>query len=292
MKEKTIDEGKYRMHLLRILRFFISFCEKYNLTYCCATGTMLGAVRHHDIIPWDDDIDVFMPRRDYESLLSIAPEMENEGFRLISAYNCPSYATFAKIYSKDTTLWELESIPFIYGIYIDIFPLDECSDTKAEFSKKYRHFRNLFRKYQLSQIQFNAKRFWGCLKEGDKKMAIKEFASVFFPIFLSERYKKQIINFENIVSKEVGDHLVSYYGDYWDREYFDKKWFRSYIEMPFSDFKVKVPVGYHEYLTNVYGDYMKFPPVEKRVSHHYHYYLNMDKGMTLDEVRNVLKNDK
>lgn len=289
MKDKAIDEEKYRMHLFRVFKFFISFCEKHGITYCCATGTMLGAVRHHDIIPWDDDIDVFMPRRDYERLISIAPEMENEGFRLISAYNCPSYATFAKIYSKDTTLWELESIPFIYGIYIDIFPLDECSDTKAEFSKKYRHFRNLFRKYQLSQIRFNAKRFVRYLKERDIKLAIKEFASMLVPSFLAGRFRKQIINFEKDASGAKGDHLVSYYGDYWDREFFDKKWFEDYVEMPFSDFSVKVPTGYHEYLTNVYGDYMQFPPVEKRVSHHYHYYLNMDKGMTIDEVREELK---
>lgn len=292
MKDQVVDEEKFRAHLFRILRFFISFCEKHNLTYCCATGTMLGAVRHHDIIPWDDDIDVFMPRRDYERLISIANEMENEGFRLISACNCPSYATFAKIYSKDTTLWELESVPFVYGIYIDIFPLDESSDTKSGFTKKYRRFRNLFRKYQLSQIKFNAKRFLRYITEGDKKMAIKELASVFVPSFLSEHFRTQIIRFESVASKEVGDHLVSYYGDYWDREFFDKKWFEDYVEMPFGDLMVKVPVGYHEYLTNVYGDYMKFPPIEKRVSHHYHYYLNMDKGMTLDEVRNVLKNDK
>ena len=121
-------------------------------------------------------------------------------------------------------------------------------------------------------------------------MAIKEFASMAVPTFLADYFRKQIINFEKDASKTRGDHLVSYYGDYWDREYFDKKWFESYIDMPFSDFSVKVPIGYHEYLTNVYGDYMQFPPVEKRVSHHYHYYLNMDKGMTIDEIKEELKN--
>lgn len=289
MKDQVVDEEKYRMHLFRILRFFISFCEKHDLAYCCATGTMLGAVRHHDIIPWDDDIDVFMPRKDYERLISIAPEMEIEGFRLISAYNCPFYATFAKIYSKDTTLWELESVPFVYGIYIDIFPLDESADNKAEFSKKYRHFRNLFRKYQLSQIKFSANRFFRYIKEGDKKLAIKELASILIPSFWAEHFRNQIIDFEKDASKVNGDHLVSYYGDYWDREFFDKKWFQDYVEMPFSDLTVKVPTGYHEYLTNVYGNYMQFPPVDKRVSHHYHYYLNMDKGMSIDEVKEELK---
>ena len=289
MKEQFINERQYKGHLYTILKFFISICEKYNLTYCCATGTMIGAVRHNDIIPWDDDVDVFMPRKDYERLLTIAEEIECDGFGLISARNCSSYATFAKLYDKRTTLWEMESIPFVYGVYIDIFPLDETSDKKEEFSKKYHYFRNLFRKYQISQIKFNFKRFVEEIKMGDKKMAAKEFLSIFIPSRLSSHYRKKIIEFEKEAASGCGEHLVSYYGDYWDKEYFDKKWFSNYIDMPFSDFKVKVPQGYHDYLTNVYGDYMKFPPVEKRVSHHYHYYLNMDRGMSIDEVREELR---
>lgn len=289
MKEQFIDEEKYKNNLYRILKYFISFCEKNELTYCCATGTMLGAVRHHDIIPWDDDIDVFMPRKDYEELLTLSPEMEADGFRVISAKTSYSFATFAKIYNKDTTLWELESIPFVYGVYIDIFPLDETSLPKAEFIKNYRLFRNLFRKYQLSQMKFSALRLYNDIKDKDNKMIIKGIASLFIPSFLSGYFRKKIIQFEKRVSKDKGEYLVSYYGDYWEREYFDKKWFESYLDVPFSDFTVKIPIGYHEYLTNVYGDYMKFPPVEKRVSHHYHYYLNLDKGMTIDEVQKEIE---
>ena len=289
MKEQFIDEGQYKEHLYRILKFFISICEKHNLNYCCATGTMLGAVRHKDIIPWDDDVDVFMPRRDYEKFLTIAEEIESKGFGVISAENSSSFATFAKLYDKNTTLWEIESIPFIYGVFIDIFPLDETQEDKKVFLKKYRYFRNLFRKYQLSQMRFSFKRLMGEIKEGDKKMALKDLLSLFFPRWMSNHFRKKIIKFEKDVSQEVGNHLVSYYGDYWGKEYFDKHWFKDYVDMPFSDFTVKVPKGYHEYLTNVYGDYMKFPPIEKRASHHFHYYLNMDKGMGMEEVRNAMK---
>ena len=190
MKEQIIDEGQYKEHLYRILKFFISICEKHNLTYCCATGTMLGAVRHNDIIPWDDDVDVFMPRKDYEKFLTIAEEIESEGFGVIAADNCSSFATFAKLYNKNTTLWEIESIPFIYGVYIDIFPLDETSENKEAFLKKYRNFRNFFRKYQLSQMKFSFKRFMGEILEGDKKMALKEFLSLFVPAFMSDYYRK------------------------------------------------------------------------------------------------------
>ena len=289
MKEHFIDERQYKKHLYRILKFFISICEKHNLTYCCATGTMLGAVRHNDIIPWDDDVDVFMPRKDYEQLLTIAEEIESDGFGLISAKNCFSYATFAKLYNKNTTLWEMESIPFVYGVYIDIFPLDETDDDRKTFRKKYRYFRNLFRKYQLSQMKFSLKRLLRNIKEGDTKMALKDLLSIFVPACMSDHYRMKIVQFEKEAASGVGNHLVSYYGDYWEKEYFDKKWFEDFTNMPFSDFKVIVPKGYHEYLTNVYGDYMKFPPVEKRASHHYHYYLNMDKGMGIEEVRKVMK---
>lgn len=291
MKEQFIDEKQHKQHLYRILKYFISICEKHDLTYCCATGTMLGAVRHNDIIPWDDDVDVFMPREDYEKLLTLVPNMDSDGFGLISAKNCSSFATFAKLYNENTTLWEFEAIPFVYGVYIDIFPLDESSDDKELFLKKYRYFRNLFRKYQLSQMKFSFKRLWGNIKEGDTKMALKDVLSLFFPTCMSNHYRKKIIKFENDASLEVGNHLVSYYGDYWGKEYFEKKWFDEYVDMPFSDFTVKVPKGYHEYLTNVYGDYMKFPPVEKRASHHYHYYLNMEKGMGLEEARKAIKSN-
>lgn len=288
MKEQYFDEEQYKKHLYRILKFFISICEKHHLTYCCATGTMLGAVRHNDIIPWDDDVDVFMPRKDYEQFLTYTEEVDQDGFGLISAKNCSSFATFAKLFNKNTTLWEFESIPFVYGIYIDIFPLDETSDTKSEFSKKYRYFRNLFRKYQLSQIRFSFKQLFREIKDGDKKMVIKELLSLFFPVFLSNHYRRKIIEFEDKASLEKGDHLVSYYGDYWEREYFDKKWFDSYIDISFSDFTVKVPSGYHDYLSNVYGDYMKFPPVEKRITHHYHCFLDLEKHYDLSQVRQIM----
>lgn len=291
MKEQFIDERQYKEHLYRILKFFISICENHNLTYCCATGTMLGAVRHNDIIPWDDDVDVFMPRKDYEKFLTITEEIESKGFGVISAKNCDSFATFAKLYNKNTTLWEFEAIPFVYGVYIDIFPLDETSDNKKIFLKKYRYFRNLFRKYQLSQMKFSFKRLSGEIKEGNKKMAIKDFLSLLIPACMSGFYRRKIIQFEKEASKGAGEHLVSYYGDYWGKEYFEKKWFKDYIEKPFSDFSVKIPKGYHEYLTNVYGDYMKFPPVEKRMSHHYHHYLNMDKGMKIEEIKQVMKDN-
>ncbi len=292
MREQNIDNEKYREHLFRIFSFFISFCEKNNLNYWCATGTILGAVRHNNIIPWDDDIDVFMPRKDYEKLIGLKTELEADGVGIISAKTCDSFATYAKLYDKNTTLWEIESIPFVYGINLDIFPLDETSCTKKQFSKKYRYFRNLFRKYQLSQMIFDLKRLIREIKEGEYKMIFKDILSLFVPSFLSGYYRKRIIKFENEVSLEKGDHIVSYYGDYWEKEYFEKKWFENYIEMPFADLTVKVPNGYHEYLTNVYGDYMKYPPVEKRVSHHYHYYLNMDEGLELKEVKALLKTSK
>ena len=133
-------------------------------------------------------------------------------------------------------------------------------------------------------MRFSLKRIIAYIKEKDKKMTIKELLSIIFPTWLADYYRKKIIKFEDDRSSEHGEHLVSYYGDYWGKEYFEKKWFDSYVDMPFSDFTVKVPVGYHEYLTTVYGDYMQYPPVEKRISHHYHYYLNMDKHMEMAEI--------
>ena len=140
--------------------------------------------------------------------------------------------------------------------------------SKSEFLKKYRYFRNLFRKFQLSQMHFSLKGFFNHLKDGDKKMAIKEIASLVVPSCFSGHFRKKILQFESGASNDRGNHLVSCYGDYWGGEYFEKKWFDSYIDIPFSDFNVKIPSGYREYLTQMFGDYMTPPPAEQQVGLH------------------------
>lgn len=284
------DQDKYRKVLFGTFEAFISTCEKYGLRYFCAGGTVLGAVRHQNIIPWDDDIDVFMPREDYMKIIELDPKISTTGFSVISAHNCDNFATFAKFYNKNTTLWELKEIPFVYGVYIDIFPLDESSDTLDVFLSKYKRLRNAQRYYQLSQMQFaitDIIRYW---RTGDKKYFYKGMLSVFFPKFMSGFYRRHLLRCELAFTGQKGERMVCAFGEYFKKEYQEKSWYEDFELLPFGHLRVKVPKEYDAFLKHIYGDYMKLPPEEKRVSHHYHYFLDLNKGLSITEVKKIIRN--
>ena len=194
--QEPFDVVRYKTILFKTFQAFIDTCEKYDLRYFCAGGTVLGAVRHGNIIPWDDDIDVFMPRDDYERLIELSPEISKGDYSVIAARITPMFATFAKFYDKNTTLWELKEIPFVYGIYIDIFPLDESNDSQEVFLKKYMRLRNAQRWYQLSQMKFKISDILSYYKQGDMKYFYKGLLSWIFPRFACHFFKKHLIAVE------------------------------------------------------------------------------------------------
>ena len=282
------EQVNYKEILVKTFSQFIRICEENNLQYFCAGGTIIGAVRHKGLIPWDDDIDVFMPREDYERFKTVGNMYD--GYKAIFPTNCNRVSVFGKFYDCNTTLWELEQIPFVYGIYVDIFPLDETNDNESGFLRKYKRLRKLQRLYQLAQYKPSISNFVSSIKSGDKKQIAKNFLSLLVPSILIKKYRDDIISFEKHISNApVGTHYASYFGDYWNKEFLEREWFDDYVEVPFENINVRLCKGYKEYLTRIYGDYMQLPPKEKRVSHHYHDYLNMDKGMTLEEVKEEMK---
>ena len=127
--------------LIGCLHRFIEICEKHNLTYFCVGGTVIGTVRHGGLIPWDDDIDVAMPRPDYDRFLEIA-KTENMGDYEVASPEMKGYPYFfSKFCDANTSLIELENVPCLYGVYIDIFPIDGTAPTKEEAGKLMRKFR-------------------------------------------------------------------------------------------------------------------------------------------------------
>lgn len=279
----------YKDILIELFRRFIEFCDEFKINYCCAGGTTIGAIRHHGFIPWDDDIDLFMMREDYNRLLSLKDELRTKGIGLEGIQCNDHLATFLKIWDTETTLWEFEEIPYVYGVYIDIFPLDYTNDNIDIFLKKYKKRRRLCLYYQLSLISFSMSTFIRRLRQKDYKYVTKGLLSLLFPNSIRGRIRTRILKEDLKGQKESGGYLASYYGDYWEREYYKAEWFKDYKVVDFESLKVNIPIGYHEYLTQNYGDYMNLPPKEKQISHHYHYYLNTEKGMTIDDVRKELK---
>jgi phosphorylcholine metabolism protein LicD len=141
LKNRTIiDKNQYKKIVVDVFEQFIHFCEQNNLRYYCAYGTALGAVRHQGMIPWDDDIDVYMPRPDYEKFIETYPQQDSKHYEIITPrYNKNYYLAFTKMCNKTTTLLEDEEHLFVIGAFIDIFPLDAlCANQQSQIDKANR----------------------------------------------------------------------------------------------------------------------------------------------------------
>lgn len=275
--------------LIDTLKFTIDFFEKHGLRYYACAGTMLGAVRHHGFIPWDDDIDVYMPRKDYERLLSLKKEFEGTGYSVVSAqtdrgYYCP----FAKVQKDDFTIWEFKYYRYVLGAYIDVFPLDYYDKDDATITKMQYEYAALFVDYQKSLKTYSFGDYLQMIRQGDFYGFAKNLA---FQMFYKPRREHYYNRWKTADSYLGADetclkcvNLTQYPGKVFKRE-----WFDDCIDMPFADFTIKVPRAYDEYLTLIYGDYMQLPPIEKRVSDHKHYFIDFTKRLSIEEIQ-TLKN--
>lgn len=246
---------------LEILDEFVRICKKYNLQYFLMGGTLLGAVRHKGFIPWDDDIDVGLQRKDYEKFTEIVEQELDSKYMIDNKYTNPKYyLNFTKIRKKNTLF--IQDIQENYdgpkGIWIDIFPIDEAKNDKTILTPIQRAcnniiFRILHYKTGIVPGKFKfLKRFIG------KCIFIKNRTLLdLLDKILSLQNKNKDNKF--IVS------LVSGYG--YKREMFYKDEFFPLKQLEFEGKKYNVPGNYKKVLENMYGDYMKLPPIEKRITH-------------------------
>lgn len=277
------SEILYKEKLLETFKAFDMFCREHDINYYAAYGTLIGAVRHEGLIPWDDDVDVWMLPSDYEKFKSYKGNINNH-YDIIDDRD-ENYWLFslAKFVDTDTTLWETVHFPCITGVYIDIFPLYECKENEAialrkEYDRTSYNLTYALAQHPYSQIisQLINRRFSLFLQYCKEKF------------YYSPRYSQLLVEYRKCVDtiKEArGDMYVSYDGLYREKEIFKKEWFLSKIRVKFGDFEISIPSSYDEILTKLYGDYMQLPPVEKRVSHHQHYFMDLDRRWTIDEIR-------
>lgn len=277
-------EIAYRQKLLETFRFTISFFESHNLRWWACGGTMLGAIRHHDIIPWDDDIDVIMPREDYNRLLEVAIDLNESHYSLVTPRDNDYYLTSAKIYDNKTTLIESKRYPSAIGVFVDIFPLDQFDYSFKEYCRMFKRYDRIAKRLKLGMARYSFSEAVRDLKNRHLGALYFGLQSLLYPFRRRNIYRKEFLEIEQMFNDGSGRHIASPTGAYGTREFFDSSWFLETIEVPFNVFSVKVPKGYDGYLTVMYGDYMELPPESKRFSHHDHFFvdLGLDNGMHMN----------
>jgi lipopolysaccharide cholinephosphotransferase len=245
---------------LNILKNVATICDENNIRYYLAGGTLLGAVRHKGFIPWDDDIDITMPRKDYNKFLAIAEKMLDSRFQILSRHNTSNYIyPFAKIVDRQTILIEDDDFTNEIGVYIDVFPIDGLP---ADLKKSNMHFKLLKILKRVRSLVIHK------LKK-ERRNKLTYLISVVLSRIISPSLILKII--EKVATKysfEESEYVAVTVAGYDEKERMRKEGFQSFFEVQFEDSYFKAPVGYKEYLTNLYGDYMKLPPQEKRTSHH------------------------
>ena len=295
MQEVTKElQPKWNAVIVDVFAAFIRICEQYGLRYFCAGGTAIGAVRHQGMIPWDDDIDVFMPRSDYDRFIALAAHSMPEGYEVQTPYNTKDYPMyFSKMCNARTTLLENERIPCIFGLYIDIFPLDgACDDIETCYQKKCR-FKRLMNKLEAISTHNSFGEYVSLLKKRSEwgRFAVKTVAFFCRP-WLRKWLLKQMDTIAYANDYAQSSSVVTYSGVYHKQEIYPKAWLEAPQMFAFEGLKVSLPHDYDAYLRHFFGDYMTLPPVEKRASHHQKVFFNLDKRIALSDVKRLLKKTK
>lgn len=267
----------FKQILLETFKFTIDFLESHELKWWACGGTMLGAIRHHDIIPWDDDIDIMMPRNDYNRLIDLSKDLVGTNYRFICPRDEDYYLPSAKIYDTSTTIIESKRYPFPIGVFVDIFPLDQFDYSIEEYKAKFKKYNRVASRFKLGMARYSISEAISDIKTKHLGSLFYGMKSLLFPYRKREKYRASFLGIEQMFNNAKGRNIASPTGAYGTKEFFRSEWFDETIECAFNDFSVKVPVGFKQYLTVMYGDYMKLPPEDKRVSHHCFYYIDLYK---------------
>ena len=255
---------------LEILLKFDYICKKYNLKYQLMSGTLLGAVRHKGFIPWDDDIDVCMLRKDYDKLLycCTTEDLGDVFFLQTNKTDPTSVIQFAKL-RKNNTVFEPsnETASSSHkGIYIDIFPLDNVKPNTSDGDKQYRDF-NLYYSIVTSTVisrVTSSKTLW-------KKILRYVFYGMTRIIpkqFFDNKLQKILKRYDG-EDTEFVNHLTNGTSGIRPRRFLMKRSdFNDMIEIEFEGHKFPAPRSYDDVLRRSYGDYMKLPPIDEQKPHH------------------------
>ena len=272
MTQKELRE--LQLKSLEILDYFKKFCEENNLLFYLCGGCCIGTLRSKGFIPWDDDIDIFMPRDDYEKLYRIwDKKATSKRFSCLkTTENLFTGNIFITIVDNNTTLIKdyQKNLNIPHGIAMDVFPLDGCPSSKIKrtLQKFWAMVYSLYMAQVIPKNHGNLVSFLGkvllsCIPSKKLRYKIAKYAE-------KRMSRYDISNCKKVTELCAGPH-------YMQNEY-PKKAFDSAVYKEFEERMMPLPSGYHDYLKIAFGDYMKIPPKEEQIPHHDIIFMDLNKS--------------
>lgn len=254
------DIRPLQLIILEMLVAIDKVCKEHNLRYYLIAGTLLGAVRHKGFIPWDDDLDIGMPRKDYDLLIKNAKDWLPSPYEMVAFENDKEYPLpFAKIQDSSTTIIERMHLKYLGGIYMDVFPFDGM--TKNPIKKRIHFLRYYYLKKMLYFVHRDP------YKNG---LGISSWLPLLArKLYTMESLQKKISKLQQQFDYESSDFMIDH--DNGINGVVDKKIIGQPTPIEFEGKMFYGIENFHAYLSNMYGDYMQIPKQAGQRQHNFHY---------------------
>lgn len=261
--DKQISLEQQRQIQLDILKNVDCFCKEKSIDYSLAFGTLIGAVRHHGYIPWDDDVDIMMTRENYEKFRSL---YKSEDYPLVDLKNDETHPVpMGKVYDSRTYFYYRENIKRKYGLFVDVFPFDRVPDELAERKKwlqlvqkyiKYNTYKNNTFSYLFSSSSLKDRILGSIIKVFLSRKNIHKKLEALYSKYQNNNGLSLSVPAVMVMSKENQSKV------------FPESIFHDYISIDFEGEQFESIKDYDSFLKIYYGNYMELPPVEQRVGKH------------------------
>ena len=264
VRDNTYGIADLQDKMLDILKYLDSICEKHHLIYWAAFGTCLGAIRHKGFIPWDDDLDVYMPRHDYEKLWTIWNDInEDPKYKLCRTGRDKNYHhRVMQVVDTSTTFINRRCAndDIEHGVYIDIMAMDGAAPNKA--GQLIQAYHAII--YSVYNIQVEPEFHGNKMMEVGTRFLLSAVKNPEWRYKLWKNAEKKLTKYDSRTAVQCLD-----FNNYFKLLFkpMQSEWFKT-VRVPFEDTTIRVPVDHDKYLTLVYGDYMQLPSEDKRTTLH------------------------
>ena len=257
-----IDNDTAKEIMVDLLSALDEYCKNNNITYFLAYGTLLGAIRHKGFIPWDNDIDIWMPRPDYEKFrVLVSTKSIGNNVRILDYKNERTFP-FLKAVDRRTRLKEHFLVTENnLGLYVDIFPLDGLPSDQTKLKRIQDRAYKLNKMFSFANYRFGT----------GKNLAMKIVKVLGYPLSRCLSSKKICHKLDTLCRDyryEESEYVGHMVWGYTYKEKLKKTWFRPSTG-EFEGHEFVIPEGYDNILKTYYGDYMQLPPEDKRITHYY-----------------------